>query len=54
MRQQLRLHPDSHSVAVKSIDVEIARPRAGRLELSYIVTGQLSSIRMPLRRGERA
>jgi hypothetical protein len=47
MRQQLRLHPDSHSVAVKSIDVEIARPRAGRLELSYIVTGQLSSIRMP-------
>jgi hypothetical protein len=47
MRQQLRLHPDSHSVAVVSIDVEIARPRAGRLELSYIVTGQLSSIRMP-------
>ena len=47
MRQQLRLHPDLQSVAVKSIDVEIARPRAGRLELSYIVTGQLSSIRMP-------
>ena len=47
MRQQLRLHPDSHSVAVKGIDVEIARPRAGSLELSYIVTGQLSSIRMP-------
>ena len=36
MRQQLRLHPDSHSVAVKGIDVEIARPRAGSLELSYI------------------
>ncbi len=47
MRQQLKLHPDSHSVAVVSIDVEIARPRAGSLELSYIVTGQLSSIRMP-------
>jgi hypothetical protein len=47
MRQQLRLHPDSHSVAVKSIDVEIARPRTGRVELSYIVTGQMSSIRMP-------
>jgi hypothetical protein len=47
MRQQLRLHPDSHSVAVASIDVEIARPRAGILELSYIVTGQISSIRMP-------
>ena len=47
MRQQLRPHSDSQSVAVKSIDVEIARPRAGRLELSYIVTGQMSSIRMP-------
>ena len=46
MRQQLRLHPDSHSVAVKSIDVEIARPRTGRVELSYIVTGQMRSIRM--------
>jgi hypothetical protein len=47
MRQQLRLHPDFLSLAAKSLDVEIARPRAGRLELSYIVTGQLSSIRMP-------
>ena len=47
MRQQLRLHPDSHSVAVQSIDVEIARPRAGRVELSYIVTGQISGILMP-------
>jgi hypothetical protein len=47
MRQQLRPHPDSHSVAVKNIDVEIARARTGRVELSYIVTGQMSSIRMP-------
>jgi|KBSSwiStaDraftv2_1062776.scaffolds.fasta_scaffold04311_14 hypothetical protein len=47
MRQQLRLHPDSPSVAVKSIDVEIAPPRAGSLGLSYIVTGQMRSVRMP-------
>jgi hypothetical protein len=47
MRQPLRLHPDSRSVAVTSIDVEIARPRTGSLGLSYIVTGQMSSIRMP-------
>jgi len=47
MRHQLRLHPDSQSVAVANIDVEIARPPAGRLELSYIVTGQIRSIRMP-------
>lgn len=47
MRQSLILHRGSRSPAVAHIDVEIARPRAGRLELSYIVTGQLSSIRMP-------
>lgn len=47
MRQPLRLHPDSRSIAVTSIDVEIARQRPGSLELSYIVTGQMSSIRMP-------
>src|SRR5262245_9464544 len=46
MRQPLRLHPDSRSVAVTSIDVDIARTRPGRLELSYIVTGQMSRIRM--------
>jgi len=47
MRKQLRLHPDSHSGTVESIDVEIARHRAGGLELSYIVSGQIGSIRMP-------
>lgn len=47
MRQQLRLHPDSHSVAVASIDVEIARTHAGGLALSYGVTGHMSGIRMP-------
>ena len=48
MRQPLRLHSDSRSIAVTSIDVEIARPRVGSLELSYIVAGQMSSIRMPV------
>jgi len=43
---QLRLHPDSHSSAVESIDVKIAYVDAG-LELSYIVTGEVSGIRMP-------
>lgn len=47
MRQQLRRHPDSPSVAVTSIDVEISRPLSGRLKFSYIVTGQMSSIRVP-------
>ncbi|HKA76229.1 MAG TPA: DOMON-like domain-containing protein [Pseudolabrys sp.] len=48
MRQQLRLHPDSRSVAVAQIEVEIARPRADILVLSYIVTGNMGGIRMPL------
>jgi hypothetical protein len=47
MRQQLLLHPDSRSVAVTSIGVEIACPRANRLELSYIVSGQINGVRMP-------
>jgi hypothetical protein len=47
MRQHLRLHPDSHSLAVTQIAVEIARPRADSLVLSYIVTGNMNDIRMP-------
>ncbi|HEY6023999.1 MAG TPA: DOMON-like domain-containing protein [Pseudolabrys sp.] len=47
MRQQLILHPDSRSAAVTQIEVEIARPRAENLVLSYIVTGNMSGIRMP-------
>ena len=47
MRQALRLHPDSHCVAVTHIDVEIARPRADVLLLCYIVSGKISDVRMP-------
>jgi hypothetical protein len=47
MRHALRLHPDSHCVAAIDIDVEIARPRAGSLVLSYIVTGEIDRLRLP-------
>lgn len=47
MRQQLRLHPDSRSLAVTGIGVEIAHARGGILELSYIVTGPMSGVRIP-------
>ena len=47
MRQLLKLHPDSRSFAATHIEVEIARPRADSLVLSYIVTGKISDIRMP-------
>jgi hypothetical protein len=47
MRQALRRHPDSACSAATHIDVEVARPRAGRLVLSYVVTGKISDFRMP-------
>ena len=47
MRQLLRRHPDSHCLADIHIEVEVARPRANSLVLSYIVTGTMSEIRIP-------
>ena len=43
----LVLHPDSRCTAATHIEVEVARPRAGRLLLQYFVTGKLSDLRMP-------
>ncbi len=47
MRQWLKLHPDSRSRAVAGIEVRLARPRGGILELSYFVTGTLHEVRLP-------
>ena len=47
MRQSLRLHPDSRCCAAAHVEVEVARPHADRLALSYLVTGNMSDIRMP-------
>jgi hypothetical protein len=47
MRQVLRLHPDSHGSAAAHIEVEVARPRAAALVLSYIVTGKMTDVRIP-------
>ena len=47
MRQALRLHPDSLCSAVTQIDVDVARPHAGSLLLSYCVTGKIGDLRMP-------
>lgn len=46
MRQLLRLHPDSRCFAAAHIEVEVARPYANSLVLSYIVTGKMSDVRM--------
>jgi hypothetical protein len=47
MRQALKLHPDSSCAAVTRIEVEIARPRAGALLLSYRVTGKIGDLDLP-------
>jgi hypothetical protein len=47
MRQALRLHPDSHCFAATNIEVDVARPHAGGLLLSYVVTGKIGDLRLP-------
>lgn len=47
MRLPLRLHPDSASLAVAHVEVEIARPHANGLVLTYLVIGKITDIRLP-------
>jgi hypothetical protein len=47
MRQALKVHPDSLCSAVTHIEVEIMRPCAGSLVLSYLVTGSIGDVRIP-------
>jgi hypothetical protein len=47
MRLRLKLHPDSLCPAATEIAVDIARPQAGRLMLSYAVTGKIADLRLP-------
>ena len=47
MRLALKLHPDSRCPAVGQIDVEIVRPRAGTLLLSYFVNGRIDDLLLP-------
>src|SRR5882757_2800870 len=47
MRRLLRRHPDSLCFAAAGIEVAVARPRAASLVLSYVVTGEMSDVRIP-------
>ena len=47
MRSLLKVHPDSPRFATTQIEVEVEHPRADRLVLSYIVTGNIRDLRMP-------
>jgi hypothetical protein len=47
MRHLLKIHPDSRGAAAIDIEVHAARPQPGSLALRYIVTGNVSDLRMP-------
>ena len=47
MRQSLKIHPDSRCAAALDIEVHVARSRTKSLALRYIVTGDLTDLRMP-------
>jgi len=47
MRHALKLHPHSLCFAAAQVEVEVARPRAGSLELCYAVTGNINDLRVP-------
>jgi hypothetical protein len=47
MRLELKRHPDSPSTAAARIDVDIVRPGAGTLLLTYTVTGTITDLRLP-------
>ena len=47
MRQTLILHPDYRCIAVKRIEVDVARPRSDSLVLQYTVTGDIRNLRIP-------
>jgi hypothetical protein len=47
MRQALKRHPDSLCLAATHVEVDIAHPRAGSVVLCYVVTGDISDVRIP-------
>ena len=47
MRYTLKRHPDSLCAAVTDIEVDVTRPRAGSLLLSYVVAGNVGDLLLP-------
>ena len=47
MHHVLMRHPDSLCVAATRIEVDIARPSASSLTLSYVVHGDIGALRLP-------
>lgn len=46
-RRTLRVHPETMCAAVIQIEVDVVRPRAGSLVLTYVVTGKIGDLAMP-------
>lgn len=40
-------HPESRCVAATRVEVDVARPSAGRLALTYVVHGNIDALRLP-------
>jgi hypothetical protein len=47
MRLHLKRHPGSTCAAVSRIEAEAGRPRRDELALRYVVTGNISALRLP-------
>lgn len=47
MRYHLLPHPDFPFAAVKDVTVEASRPAPGRLQVRYVVTGNIAAIALP-------
>jgi hypothetical protein len=47
MRLDLSLHPQSTCPAVSGIEVDVARPAPGQLELTYRLAGEIGRLRLP-------
>src|ERR1700683_438085 len=47
MRYSLKCHPDSPCAAATHINLDVARPRASSLLLSYTVAGKIGDLLMP-------
>jgi hypothetical protein len=46
MRLPLKPHPDSRGSAVRSVEVEVSRPEPTALRLRYLVSGDVSRLRL--------
>jgi len=47
MHHVLKIHPDSRCAAALGLEVVVARPQPGSLDIRYIVTGDISALRVP-------